>query len=190
MITTVENPFNNYISELPDSLLHHILSLLPSTKEAVKTSVLSKRWQHLWTRLPNLIFNRDDFLLLESGRKYNFLELDSLFSELRFYVIDSINKTLTLFSACKIDKFCIKFQDNVLDTMRCPMDSWLSVALQKHVEDLTLDWDEFGEIVEVGDCTSYILPEYVYQNSHLVRFRANLCEFKPKGRISWYFSRN
>ena len=43
------------ISSLPDCLLIEIISRLDLTKEAIKTSTLSKRWQHLWTQVPNLI---------------------------------------------------------------------------------------------------------------------------------------
>ncbi|GMP58963.1 hypothetical protein CsSME_00022434 [Camellia sinensis var. sinensis] len=43
------------ISMLPDSLLTHILSFLP-IEDAIKTDVLSKRWQYLWTTLPSLLF--------------------------------------------------------------------------------------------------------------------------------------
>ncbi|GJT90898.1 F-box protein-like protein [Tanacetum coccineum] len=49
------------ISLLPDCLLIDILSCLPTTKEAIKTCTLSKRWQHLWPQLPNLIFNNQLF---------------------------------------------------------------------------------------------------------------------------------
>ncbi|KAF3339854.1 putative F-box/FBD/LRR-repeat protein [Carex littledalei] len=49
------------ISRLPDPILHHILGLL-TTKEAVQTCVLSKRWEHLWTFLPSLSFNPYDFV--------------------------------------------------------------------------------------------------------------------------------
>ncbi|KAK8447826.1 hypothetical protein SEVIR_8G161100v4 [Setaria viridis] len=41
------------ISELPDALLHQVLSLLP-VDEAVQTSVLARRWRGLWKGLPVL----------------------------------------------------------------------------------------------------------------------------------------
>lgn len=48
------------ISELPDAVLCHILSFLP-TIYAVWTTILSRRWNNLWTSLPKLSFNNKDF---------------------------------------------------------------------------------------------------------------------------------
>ncbi|XP_078149571.1 F-box/LRR-repeat protein 25-like [Carex rostrata] len=50
----------DFISKLPDPILHHILGLL-NTKEAVQTCVLSKRWERLWTFLPSLNFSFGNF---------------------------------------------------------------------------------------------------------------------------------
>ncbi|RZC71477.1 hypothetical protein C5167_034636 [Papaver somniferum] len=44
------------ISNLPDSLIHHILSFI-DTKFAVQTCVLSKRWRYIWTSMPKLNFS-------------------------------------------------------------------------------------------------------------------------------------
>lgn len=41
------------ISQLPNGILHHILSYLP-TKLVVKTSILSKRWRYLWASISRI----------------------------------------------------------------------------------------------------------------------------------------
>ncbi|KAF3582166.1 hypothetical protein Bca4012_033299 [Brassica carinata] len=46
------------ISELPEALLLHILSYVP-TKDVIATSVLSKRWRSLWKMVPKLEFEFD-----------------------------------------------------------------------------------------------------------------------------------
>ncbi|CAL5081519.1 unnamed protein product [Urochloa decumbens] len=42
------------ISGLPDALLHEILVCLRSADAAARTSVLSRRWRHVWVHLPKL----------------------------------------------------------------------------------------------------------------------------------------
>ncbi|CAA7042256.1 unnamed protein product [Microthlaspi erraticum] len=56
----VERIHEDMISDLPNDLLIHILSLLPP-QDALNTMVLSKRWRFLWTTVPKLVidFNFD-----------------------------------------------------------------------------------------------------------------------------------
>ncbi|CAL4992292.1 unnamed protein product [Urochloa decumbens] len=48
------------ISALPDELLHDILVCLRSTRAAACTSVLSRRWRHVWAHLPEVILSGRD----------------------------------------------------------------------------------------------------------------------------------
>ncbi|XP_027368597.1 putative F-box/FBD/LRR-repeat protein At1g78760 [Abrus precatorius] len=48
------------LSNLPDEVIHSILSFVDATT-AVQTSVLSKRWKHLWTSVPVLNLYDDFF---------------------------------------------------------------------------------------------------------------------------------
>ncbi|XP_048131432.1 FBD-associated F-box protein At5g56370-like [Rhodamnia argentea] len=60
----------DYISGLPDPLIGHILSFM-STVDAVKTSVLSKRWHSAWTFNSSMDF----FLRRGSSQRYsNFVD--------------------------------------------------------------------------------------------------------------------
>ncbi|KEH25353.1 F-box/RNI/FBD-like domain protein [Medicago truncatula] len=57
------------LSELPDCVLLHILSLL-KTKHAVQTCILSTRWKNLWKRLSNLIVSSSQFKNLKCFIKF------------------------------------------------------------------------------------------------------------------------
>ncbi|WJX49974.1 hypothetical protein P8452_36342 [Trifolium repens] len=55
------------ISDLPDSILCHILYSFP-TKFVATTSVLSKRWRYMWLSVLALDFDSRDFKMSEIGR--------------------------------------------------------------------------------------------------------------------------
>ncbi|XP_065870003.1 F-box/LRR-repeat protein 25-like isoform X2 [Euphorbia lathyris] len=73
------------ISGLPDSIIQYILSLLPSTKEAIRTGILSKRWENQWTQVPVLILD-------SAGMSFE-----------KF--LNFIDNTLILHDCSKINKF-------------------------------------------------------------------------------------
>ncbi|KAI4355499.1 hypothetical protein L6164_004265 [Bauhinia variegata] len=57
------------LSDLPDCLLHHILSFM-ETKVAIRTCVLSNRWRYLWTSIPCLNFSSKSFTRLTDFKKF------------------------------------------------------------------------------------------------------------------------
>jgi hypothetical protein len=50
----------NMINALPDVILVYIMSFL-SIRQAIQTSILSKRWKNLWKQLPSLIARSSQF---------------------------------------------------------------------------------------------------------------------------------
>lgn len=96
----------DHISGLPDALIVQILSLVP-IEDAVRTSVLSRRWQYLWTYLHNLVF-------LFSDEKWD--------GRLQEYV-SFIDNTLRRNTCSKISKFWLEGSHSLFLAMRlydCP----------------------------------------------------------------------
>ncbi|KAJ0797054.1 putative F-box domain, FBD domain, leucine-rich repeat domain superfamily [Helianthus annuus] len=67
-----ENVVVDMINNLPDHILQLILSGLPTTEEAVRTSILSTRWRYLWTSLPSL--DLDCTRILTNSKRNEFKE--------------------------------------------------------------------------------------------------------------------
>ncbi|RHN70510.1 putative F-box domain, FBD domain, leucine-rich repeat domain, L domain-containing protein [Medicago truncatula] len=62
-------PTVDRISDMPDSILSHILSFLP-TKLAVTTTILSKRWKPVWRSVFTLDFDDKTFPDFNSFRRF------------------------------------------------------------------------------------------------------------------------
>jgi hypothetical protein len=112
------------ISSLPDEILSHILSFLP-TDVAFTTTFLSKRWKPLCYSLPILEFRGYTFKDYGQFRLCgNTLMLSPL----------STNKTLTKFTL--YSRYRHQAQDNHIFT------SWIEAAIQRRVEELHLTLDK------------------------------------------------
>ncbi|XP_059623844.1 F-box/LRR-repeat protein At4g14103-like isoform X2 [Cornus florida] len=112
------------ISSLPDSLLVHILSFLP-TIDAVGTSILSSRWKHLWACVPTLDFDVN----LPFGEPY---------SDMNFVDRVLFNHELSCIQKFRLN--CI--EENDLSRVY----TWISVAINRGVQELEIvinqgEWD-------------------------------------------------
>uniref|UniRef100_M4D557 F-box domain-containing protein n=1 Tax=Brassica campestris TaxID=3711 RepID=M4D557_BRACM len=99
------------ISGLPDVILQHILTFIP-TKYAITTSLLSKRWRHVWCDTPSLSFKSSPTLNAAC-----------------------INQTLTLYTAPKMMHFLLDVneKDDVPH-----IDRWIEFAMSRKVENMFL----------------------------------------------------
>jgi hypothetical protein len=83
------------ISDLADDLLHNILFRLPSTADAVRTSVLSRRWRRVWTGIPELSF---------------YIDAGDLNQDQMPYTLRGIDAVLAAYSAPTLDRLTISVE--------------------------------------------------------------------------------
>lgn len=120
------------ICDLPDEVLCHILSFLP-TKFAVGTSILSRRWRNLWLSLSS--FDFDYGLLLHPGRS-------GIGSERRMIFTNFVNRVLlrTVVPHSKTFRLvCGKYFGTVVHT-------WISAAIKGNVQELVLGISRFKRL--------------------------------------------
>lgn len=121
------------ISELPDSLLTQVLSYFP-TKDSVKTSVLSKRWEDLWLRVPVLDLKVSDF----PDEDY------AIF----------IDKFMDLNQNSRMRKFKLKYDEYTYDDKRFP--GWVDTAIDRGIHHL----DAKG--FETDMCIREFMPQNIW----------------------------
>ncbi|XP_026421639.1 F-box/LRR-repeat protein At3g59190-like [Papaver somniferum] len=115
------------ITNLPESLLHYVLSLL-DIKEVARTSVLSKRWYCIWISVPTLDFRSlsDPFPSTPSR------ELSDRES-IKF--MDMVDRILHLHDMSSIQKLSLRW-NYPLNESRVYL--WISAAIRRNVEKLSL----------------------------------------------------
>lgn len=134
------------ISALPDSLICHILSFLP-TKQAVATSVISKRWRPLWPAISTLNFDDKSY----SGSKDAYLH----FLRLVYTVM------LLRGRERPIKKFILNCDSTLCDSS--DVITWVMAATQSKVEHLSLFFR----------CTKISLPYSFISSTTLVVLKLN-----------------
>ncbi|CAN6922551.1 unnamed protein product [Brassica oleracea] len=128
------------LSALPDDVRSHILSFL-TTKEAALTSVLSKKWRYLFTRVPILDVD------------------DSVFPYPEGFM-DFVDRVLSLQGDSPIERFTLKCEDGV-DPER--VNGWICNALRRGVSELDLSINFEGE--------DYLLPREMFVSRTLVKLK-------------------
>ncbi|KAL5703101.1 hypothetical protein ACHQM5_028235 [Ranunculus cassubicifolius] len=132
--TPLENQSSNRgqqdrLSDLPDSLIHHIFSFLDS-RDVVQSSILSNRWKALWLSTPNLDFDLDYWL--KKCRDF------PSWSEKFDSFINFVHNVLIRRGDSRIFKFRLYTYDHDFDDVLPIVSSWMVKALECNVQHLIL----------------------------------------------------
>ncbi|XP_074282002.1 FBD-associated F-box protein At5g56380-like [Silene latifolia] len=135
------------ISELPEFILHHILSIL-DTKEAGRVIVLSKRWHYAWSSIPVLDF-RPLYLKEFRDRPYDYDDdtverfVGFIDKTLERYFMRKYRITKMYLELCKVD-----------EKLKPLVDKWIMIAVQNQIQRLE---------IQINDLENkYKLPEILF----------------------------
>ncbi|KAK8313029.1 hypothetical protein V6Z11_D01G082700 [Gossypium hirsutum] len=115
------------ISDLHDSILTHVPSFL-STKEAIKTSVLSTRWRYLFDLLPNIDFDLEEDLCRKNIKSYSTDVIENYMC--------SVDRMLLFCNTTNVSKFGFKCWIKMIGSNR--FNRWISAAVDRGVKHLDL----------------------------------------------------
>ncbi|MBA0630236.1 hypothetical protein Godav_002355, partial [Gossypium davidsonii] len=137
----------DWISVLPDEILHHILSFL-TTKQSIQTCILSKRWIDLWKFTP--------VIDIQMATPYH----ETTPSERAF-----IHNTLTQHQAFKLHKFSLDFSYGALEdaVANVQIQHYIEFAISRQVQILSVSTELIFEELE----DYYVLPNVFYSHDNV-----------------------
>ncbi|XP_039168678.1 F-box/LRR-repeat protein At3g03360 isoform X6 [Eucalyptus grandis] len=113
----------DYISQLPDAIIFHIFSFL-TTKDTIKTSVLSKQWRSTWT-----------------SNQYMSFSLPPGGSQKSKGFIAFVDSVLSRYTAKKLKRFL--FDAPCPASMRFSLGWWPQLAVERDVEEVSASLDRW-----------------------------------------------
>lgn len=143
------------ISNLSEDLINSILEYLP-VQDAVRTSILSKKWRYTWTKMRALVFNEQFFKRFGKNGAFGHNGFVRIINHVIF------------FHNGPVSKFGLYIPNVILDSFQ-EIDQWLLFLSRNSVQELNL----------INSNRYYKLPSYVSSCKELRIFRLENCIFKP-----------
>nr|XP_008380867.2 uncharacterized protein LOC103443753 isoform X2 [Malus domestica] len=155
----------DYVSQLPETVIHLILSLLRSTKDAARTSTLSKRWRDLWTSFSVLAFDQCKFQAPEGVKDKK--TCNAMFKEF-------VDKSLQSHFERNLGIYKLVLHLNSFDQdMAHRIEQWVGLAAE-------------NKIKEIGFHASghYTLPRNVFASETITGLRLEGCRLDTSSNIT------
>lgn len=170
------------ISQLPDELLHRILSSL-LTKQAMQTSVLSRRWRNVWLSVPTIDFSEVTIRTQDEASRFVEFVNSALISRHSTSTIDTFH-------------FDVYYAKEDIDLPLSHFPNWVKFALDRNVQNLNLCMDSDSIIPKLPNAvlccktlaglylvsfiighnsssTCWLLPSLKYLNLRSIRFNTD-----------------
>lgn len=152
---------DDLISDLPQSILESILTRLP-IRDAVKTSILSRKWRYKWASITELVFDDE---CVSSSHDGNVVEQS---------LVKFISRALFLHHGP-----IHKFQVSTCYLQSCPdIDQWILF--------LSRDSDVRELIIKLGEDEWVRLPSCLFNCKKLTHLDLSCCELDPPPRFKGF----
>ncbi|KAL4583743.1 hypothetical protein LXL04_008326 [Taraxacum kok-saghyz] len=161
-VVKVDEPIDR-ISELPEPIIHHILSLLNCPRDVARVTALSKKWKTIW----------DSFFFFQFDEKrFNSSKKDGGEKFMNFVDTSLLTKLIPMDT---IHKFKISLsQTNT--KLNLSMYRWLNSAINKNVKELEIHIEEKKKRL-------YKLPNFILTANTLTSLRLYGCTFDNEANI-------
>lgn len=154
---------NDFISALPEHIIHHILSLLRSPKEVARATTLSKKWREICSSYSILVFDQRKFTKAVNSRRREYRERTQVF--LNFASRSVQSRLQGGYHMAKI-QFRMTYCD--LDFSN-RIDNWLSLVAKSSVQELDLHFPHLANGL-------YNLPQSLFTSSAITRLKLFNCK--------------
>ncbi|KAL3634987.1 hypothetical protein CASFOL_022041 [Castilleja foliolosa] len=157
------------LSQLPQPILHNILSLL-SQKKAVRTSVLSKSWRYLWHSRLNVDFRDKWFARKKEFRSFTD-KTSQRYLDGKNEFWSFLDRTLQRYldQNLSLKKFLVDISLYKVDFVL--LQKWIPVVIMHmRVRTLNLIFDEISNVFPVP------LPLVVFQSESIVELHLQWCD--------------
>ncbi|XP_058747544.1 FBD-associated F-box protein At4g10400-like [Vicia villosa] len=137
------------MSSLPDSLLCHILSFLPTKTSVATMTLVSRRWRHLWQHLQAFDLDEDSFRTVQKSKRFKKFAL-------------FVNAVLAFRKSRDIRNFQLTCDIQESNHRRYCAEMWICAAINPNLEQLSLS------IATANFCWRLNLPRSLLNCTNLV----------------------